>query len=66
METLEWVERFGGWAVVLAVVRWMMARIDRLIDTFERAIDTFHGFEREERKVHEEILRRLDALRDAG
>jgi len=28
---MEWVERLGGWGVVILVVRWLLSRTDRLI-----------------------------------
>jgi hypothetical protein len=65
-----WIERLGGWAVVLIIVRWMMSRIDRLLEGFLKALDQFQIFENEERRTHraivetqERILAELQRLR---
>ena len=41
---LEWVERLGGWAVVVVIGRWMMLRMDRMFDNLTRSVDAFAGF----------------------
>ena len=48
MDWMDWVERFGGWGVVILIVRWMMTRIDRMIDNFELALKKFDQHETEE------------------
>lgn len=71
---MAWVERLGGWAVVLVVVRWMMSRIDRTISgleksvaTFSEALATFREYEQAEVEAHREIAssqqRILDELK---
>jgi hypothetical protein len=62
MEILDWVERLGGWGVLVLVVRWMMTRQDRTITALERAVTQFERFERDEEKMHAEILRRLESM----
>ena len=68
-EVLEWIERFGGWVVVLVIVRWMMSRMDRqagqvdaLIVEFKKAIDVFRGLQMEEDRVHAKITSSLDDI----
>lgn len=55
-DVLDWVERLGGWAVVLIIVRWMMSRIDTMIEGWQRALDQFARFEEHEESVHKEIV----------
>lgn len=68
---LEWLERLGGWAVVVWIVAYFMkeARAERvahekeieaLVDTWSEVVETFKTFETEERKTHEEILKVLE------
>jgi hypothetical protein len=64
MDSLDWVERLGGWAAILLVVRWMMTRLDKLIDSFQETIATFRTFEAEERKTHEAIMESQKAIID--
>lgn len=60
---LEWVERLGGWGVLVFVVWWMMRRSD-VRDTLmqaafaklSEAVDTFAEVERQNRADHKEIL----------
>lgn len=58
------LERLGGWVAVLAMVRWMMARQDRMLDNQDKAvtalqasIDTFRAFQATEEDVHERLER---------
>lgn len=71
---LSLLQDFGGWAVVLVVVRWMMVRIDSLIalsDTnMKAAIQEFKEFRLQEQRQHEtleegqaEILSSIRSLR---
>lgn len=76
MEWMDWVERFGGWGVVILVVRWMMTRMDRMIDNFEEALEKFGKHEVEEtvnrsqvrhdfshlHEDHKEILDKLEEV----
>lgn len=55
-ELFTWVERLGGWGVVLLVVRWMMTRIDKLITNLETAIKSFQAFEAAEEAVHTQVV----------
>lgn len=75
MDNLEWIERLGGWAAVLVVVRWMMSRIDRMIDNQDRsvaamkaAIDAFQGFQSSEEETHARLIETqreiLEQIRD--
>ena len=75
MDNLEWVERLGGWAAVLVVVRWMMSRIDRMIDNQDRsveglksAIDSFQRFQSVEEETHARLIETqreiLDQIKD--
>ena len=66
---LQWVERIGGWAVVLLIVRWMMARMDRqgdhveaLIAQFSEAIKVFRDGQMEEERVHSRITEQVSNL----
>ena len=59
---LAWVERLGGWAVVLLIVRWMMSRIDKLIEGFSGALKNFQEFEIEERRMHGNIIETQDRI----
>jgi len=61
---LSLIERLGGWAAVMAMVRWMMSRQDRMLDNQEKsvealqsAIDAFHAFQMEEKGVHDRLER---------
>jgi hypothetical protein len=56
-DLMQWVERLGGWAVVLLVVRWMMMRMDRMIDGWETVVTGFNAFQSTERDHHSEMLR---------
>jgi hypothetical protein len=64
---LDWIERLGGWGVVLLVVRWMMSRIDadrrehrettrELVGSMQAALDQFARFESEEHDTHDRIV----------
>jgi len=44
MEAMEWVERLGGWAVLVYIVAGMMRRQDKVIDALKDAVDAFSGF----------------------
>jgi len=68
---LEWVERLGGWAVVVFVIRYFMQsrvienrehseNMTALIIEFRRSVDSFKEFEDENRTTHEVIV---DGLR---
>ena len=61
-EVLIWIERLGGWAVVLLIVKWMMARIDSLITGFDGALDVFREFQVEEREMHQELVRTQEKI----
>lgn len=65
MDAQDWqlIERFGGWVAVLAVVRWMMVRIDKMIDNQDRsvealrdAIKNFQSFQAGEEETHNLLL----------
>lgn len=72
----EWIERLGGWAFVVVIVKWMMRRLDRgqdqtdqMIRTLERTVEWIEQYEREgrthqseQRAEHARILSRLEAL----
>ena len=69
---VEWVERFGTLGVLLLVVRWFTQRIDardtqveRMIGTFEAAVEEFKRYNAEESRAHEAILRELAGVREA-
>ena len=47
---------FGGWAAVLLIVRWMMSRMDRLIDSMQVSISTFQKFQENEEKTHADLI----------
>ena len=49
---MDWVERLGGWAVVVMIVRWMLASQKDLIKTLTRAVDAFQEFEKAEEIHH--------------
>jgi hypothetical protein len=62
-ELIPWIERLGGWGVVILVVRWQMTRMDRMLDgldksvsMFAESLSTFQEFERESRRVHDIIV----------
>ena len=70
MSWLGWVERLGGWAVVVYVIRYFMhCRVDEnrehkeemaaLIGTWKQAVDSFQEFEDENRTTHEVIVESL-------
>ena len=65
-------ERFGGWIVVLIVVRWMMVRLDRqstqtdkLIDGFQETVAQFRRFESEEIDTHLKIMTALKQITES-
>ena len=69
---LGWVERLGGWAVVVYVIRYFMqCRITEnkehkeemavLVGTWKNAVDSFQEFEDENRTTHEVIVKGLNA-----
>lgn len=64
-DLLEWVERLGGWAVVIWIVHAMMKRSDRAIDALVNAVDAFDSYRSEAVSHHEEVTRELRALREA-
>lgn len=64
-----------GWAAVLFIVRWMMARMDRLIDGLEgsvrnneKTLAAFQTFQESEERTHQALVdtqeRILDKLND--
>lgn len=64
-----------GWAAVLFIVRWMMLRMDRLIDGLEKSVSNnektltaFQTFQEEEERTHKSLVatqeRILDKLND--
>ncbi len=71
MEYAEWVERLGGWACVLIIVKWMMSRMDKLIDNLTKTAGAFsdfhkefHTYKRDDSRVHEQIVAELQNLRN--
>jgi len=50
-----WVERLGGWGVVLLIVKWFMASTDRQVKALERAVSTFSEYQTEYRASHDRI-----------
>jgi hypothetical protein len=60
-----WVERLGGWAVVLIIVRWFMMRLDIMIQQLTTAVSAFQRFESEEVVTHRAILNGLGNIRDS-
>lgn len=54
---LAWVERLGGWAVVVWVVWVMLKSQNRLIAGLEGAVDAFRSFMAEEKQVHTDITK---------
>lgn len=72
VSVLEWVERLGGWGVVLLIVRWMMTRIDKMIEGWSAALEQFARFEKSEEELHQrivstqyEILKSIEQLRES-
>lgn len=57
-----------GWAAVLFIVRWMMSRMDRLIDNNEKSISAFQRFQEQEERTHQALVdtqeRILSELKD--
>ncbi len=64
---LGWVERLGGWAVVVYVIRYFMhcrtaenkehkQEMVSLVGTWKQAVDSFQEFESENRTTHEVIV----------
>lgn len=57
-----------GWAAVLFIVRWMMSRMDRLIDNNEKSISAFQRFQETEERTHQALVetqqRILDEIKD--
>lgn len=57
-----------GWAAVLFIVRWMMSRMDRLIDNNEKSISAFQRFQEQEEHTHQALVetqeRILDEIKD--
>lgn len=51
-----------GWAAVLFVVRWMMTRMDRLIDGMQISIDAFQKFQGSSEHAHRELLETQKAI----
>ncbi len=45
-----------GWAAVLFIVRWMMSRMDRLIDNNEKSISAFQRFQEQEERTHQALV----------
>ena len=67
MDTMQWVERLGGWGAFLVVVtiilKWGFKRLDRLldqnqkvIDGFQKLITAFQEFAPENQRVHQELV----------
>lgn len=72
MEAMEWVERLGGWGVVLLVVRWMMSRHDKMTEALtdsNRALTdsvaAYGEFQRTNDDAHRQIVHTLEEIRDA-
>jgi hypothetical protein len=57
-----------GWAAVLFIVRWMMSRMDRLIDNNDKSITAFQKFQEQEERTHQALVdtqeRILSELKD--
>lgn len=71
MEWMEWVERLGGWAVVVFVCWWMMKRSDvrdKLLQAaFEKlgtAVETFSKIEQQNHQDHQAINDSLKRIED--
>ena len=62
---LQWVERLGGWGAILLIVRWMMARLDKMIDSFQSAVVTFGDYEAEGRAAHNVIIEQQKRILDS-
>jgi len=73
INVLEWVERLGGWGVVIWVVAYFMREmkadrqahekeIGRIVEGWSDVVRTFSQFEVEEKKAHAELIRRIDEL----
>lgn len=61
----DWIERLGGWGAVLLIVRWMMSRQDRLIDSLigtKDCLAEFHGEWRAAKAADLELHAELVAL----
>jgi hypothetical protein len=74
-DILEWVERLGGWGVVIWVVAYFMREnkadresheeeMTKLVNSFSNAINSFQEHGEEERKMHQKVLDELRALPD--
>jgi hypothetical protein len=56
---MEWVERLGGWGVLVLIVRWMMTRLDRrdhqmddMILSLQDSVRTMQRFQEEVADMH--------------
>lgn len=70
-DAMDWIERLGGWGVVLLVVRWMMSRMDRMIDNLQSTASAFvefrqefHQYRQDDERVHGQIVQELQGLRE--
>ena len=72
---LEWIERLGGWGVVVWVVVTMMRSNERdradhkeevvaIIDAHDRAITKFEDLNRAEREAHSDIKASLTRIEE--
>jgi len=44
------------------VIRWLMSRSDKLVDSLTAAVQSFQAFERQEDEVHRQITQSLERL----
>ena len=44
------------------VIRWLMSRSDRLVDSLTQAVQSFQAFERQEDEVHNKITSSLERM----
>jgi hypothetical protein len=62
-DIMEWVERLGGWGVVVWVVWRMMRSNERMIEAgeedrrvFRAAVDEFRKYRSEDDRAHRDII----------
>ncbi len=53
-----------GWAAVLFIVRWMMSRMDRLIDNNEKSVSAFQRYQEQEERTHQALVETQERIRD--
>ena len=61
---MDWdvIESLGGWAVLVLVVKWSLARLDTTIKTLTGAVDQFKVFNQRMEAKQDEILREIKEL----